>query len=200
MYRAKQDNLFQSIARSTEGLPKTNTNQLSMDGPNTNWAALEKFIAAREENDKPKLAEIDSCSLHIVSGSLNAGVNASDWKVHEVMKAMWKVLSDSPARKDIYLKSSISGKLPQRFCGKRWVENKDTAKKAISVWPDIVALVKHFLALCPSKRPENNKSFDKLAQSKFLLIKLTFFKEVEHILNEFLRAFQMDNPMVPLFM
>ena len=69
-----------------------------MDGPNTNWAVLQKFIAAREENDEPKLAEKIGCfNLHIVSGSLNTGVNASDWKVNEVMKAMWKVISDSPA-------------------------------------------------------------------------------------------------------
>ena len=48
-----------------------------MDGSNTNWAVLE----AMEESDEPKLVEIGSCSLHIVSGSLNAGVNASDGKL-----------------------------------------------------------------------------------------------------------------------
>ena len=63
MYRANQDNLCQLITRSTEGLPKTNMNQLSVDGPNTNWAVLEKFIAAREENDEPKFAEVGGCSL-----------------------------------------------------------------------------------------------------------------------------------------
>ena len=84
MYRANQDDLYQSIARTIGGLPKTNMNQHSMDGPNTNWAVLEKFVAAREENDGPKLAEIASCSLHIVSGYLNDGVNISNWKVNEV--------------------------------------------------------------------------------------------------------------------
>ena len=84
IYRANQDDLHQSITRSIGGLPKTNMNQLSTDGPNTNWAVLEKFVAAREENDEPKLAEIGSCSLHIVSGSLNDGVNISNWKVNEV--------------------------------------------------------------------------------------------------------------------
>ena len=119
--------------------------------------------------------------MHIVSGPLNAGVNASDWKVNEVMKAMWKIVSDSPARRDIYLKSSISGKLPQRFCGTRCVKNEDTAEKTILVWPHNVALIKHFLALCPSKRPKNNKSFDKLAQSindKQTIIKLTFLRKL----------------------
>ena len=161
---------------------------------------LKKFIAAREENDEPKLAEIGSCSLHIVYGSLNASVNASHWKVNEVMKKIWKILSDSPAQRHIYLMSSISGILSQRFCGSRWVENEDTAEKAILVWPYIVPFIKHFLALCSSKRSKNNKSFDKLAQSvnaKLMIIKLTFFKEVAHLLNEFLRPFQMDNPVVP---
>ena len=63
-----QDYLHQSIITSTEGLPETNMSQLSMDGPNTNWAVLEIFIAARKQNDKPKLAEIGICSLHVVFG------------------------------------------------------------------------------------------------------------------------------------
>ena len=159
-------------------------NQLSVDGTNINWAVLVKLIAAKEENDEPKLAEIGSCSLHIVSGSVNAGVNASDWKVNEVMKAMWKIVSDSSAWRDMYLKSSIFGKLPQRFCGTRWVENEDITEKMILVGPDIVALIKHFLALCPCKRLKKNKSFEKLAQSvndQQMTIKLLFFKENAHI-------------------
>ena len=90
-------------------------NQLSMNGANTNWEVLGKFIAAREENDKPKLAEIGSCSLHIVSGSVKTGVKASDWKVNKVMKVMLKTLSDSPARRDIYLKSSFPGNYHNDF-------------------------------------------------------------------------------------
>ena len=119
------------------------------------------------------------------------------------MKETRKILSDYPAWRDIYLKGSISVKLPQRFCGTQCVENEDTAEKAILVLPDIVALIKHFLALCPSKSPKNNKSLDKLAQSvsdKQMITKLTFLKEVLHILNEFLRPFLADNPMVPFFM
>ena len=116
MYCVNQDNLYQSITRSIEDLPETNMNQISTDVRNANWAVLRKFIVAREENDEAKVAEIGSCSLHILSGSLNAAVNASDWKVNEVMKLMWKILSDSPALRDMHLKSSIPRELPQRFC------------------------------------------------------------------------------------
>ena len=53
--------------------------------------------------------------------------------------------------------------------------------------------------MCPSKRPKNNKSFEKLAQSvsaKLMIIKLTFLKEITHILNEFFKPFQVNNLMV----
>ena len=105
--------------------------------------------------------------MHIVSGSLNAGVNASDGEVDEVIKAMWKILSDSPAWRDMYLKSIISGKLPQQFCGTWWVENDDTAEKAILVWRDIVGLIEH-LALSPSRRLKNSESFDKLTHKSMI--------------------------------
>ena len=87
-----------------------------------------------------------------------------------------------------------------QFCGTRFVENEDTAEKAILVWPDIVALIKHFLAFGPSKRPKNNKSLDKLAEpvnDKLMIIKSRFFKEVVHILNEIVRSFQPGYPTVP---
>ena len=112
---ANQDTLYQSITRNIDGLPKTNINQLSMDGPNANWQCLRNLLQQGKKMMN-QLTEIGSCSLHIASASLNAGINASDWEVNEVMKAMWKILSNSPAWRDIYLKSSISEKLPLRFC------------------------------------------------------------------------------------
>ena len=62
------------------------------------------------------------------------------------MKSVWKIIFDSPARRDIYLKCTISKKLPQGFDGTRCVENEDTAEKGILVWPDFIALIKLFLA------------------------------------------------------
>ena len=65
---------YQCINTGTIQLSKQQMVQLSMDGPNINWKVLEKFNTARESNDDPCLADIWSCSLYIVSGSLNADV------------------------------------------------------------------------------------------------------------------------------
>ena len=121
--------------------------QLSMDGPNINWKVFEKFNTARESNDDPCLADIWSCSLHIVSGSVNAGVTETKWEIDKIMKSMWRLLSDSPAKRDEHLKLSVSRKFPLNFCATDWVENEDTAERAMLVWPDIILLINHFLSL-----------------------------------------------------
>ena len=200
LYRPNADNLYQCINAGSSQLPKQPMIQLSMDGPNTNWKVFEKFNTAREANDDPCLADIGSCSLHIVSGSLNAGVTETSWEIDKIMKSMWKLLSDSPPRRDEYLKLGVSGKFPLKFCATRWVENEDTAERAMLVWPDIILLINHFLSLSKSKQPKNNKSYDRLVKvfkDKLVPLKLMFFKEIAAILNGFLRPFQTDNPMVP---
>ena len=171
-----------------------------MDGPNTNWKLFEQFNTAREVNHDPCLADIGSCSLHIVSGSLNAGVTETSWEIDKLIKSMWKFLSDSAARRDEYLKLSISGKFPLKFCATCWVENEDTAEATMLVWPDIILLLNHFLSFSKSKQPKNNKSYDRLVKvfkDKLVPLKLMFFKEIAAILNCFLRPFQTDNPMMP---
>ena len=168
----------------------------------TNWKVFEKFNTARQANYDPCLADIGSCSLHIVSGSLNVGVTETSWEIDKIMKSMWKLLSDSPVRREEYLKLSISGKFPLKFCATCWVENEDTAERAsrMLVWPDVILLINHFLSLSKSKQPKNNKSYDQLVKvfkDKLVPLKLMFFKEVAAILNGFLRTFQTNNPMVP---
>ena len=152
LYRLNADNLYQCINNDTSQLPKQQMMQLSMDDPNTSWEVFEKFNTAREPNDDPCLADIGSCSLHNVSGSLNADVTETSWEIDKIMKSMWKLLSDSPARREECLKLSVSGKFPLKFCATRWVENKDTVETAMLVWPDIILLINHFLSLSKSKQ------------------------------------------------
>ena len=197
--RPNKDNIYHAINTSTKDLPTDQMIHLSMDGPNTNCAVLDKFKESREENENPTLAEIGSCSLHIISGSLNAGVTESGWEIDKVMKSMWRLLSDSPARREIYFQQSKSGKVPLQFSATRWVENEDTAERACLVWPDIVLVINHFSTKSKSNQPKN-KSYERLTQcvnDKLIPLKLLFFKEIAGILNNFLRPFQTENPMVP---
>ena len=50
------------------------------------------------------------------------GVKATGWELGRVLKAMWKLLSDSPARRDLYINLTRSDNFPLMFCQTRWVE------------------------------------------------------------------------------
>jgi len=74
-----------------------------MDGPNTNWKVLELLHDDRCENDLPSIVNIGSCGLHVIHGAFKTGVEATDWSLNKILKAMWKIFDDSPARRDMYI-------------------------------------------------------------------------------------------------
>ena len=77
-----------------------------MDGPNTNWSVLKLFHEDCCEKDYPNIIDIDiyCCSLYVVHGAFKSGIEATNWDLKKIMKAMWKIFDDSPARRDIYIK------------------------------------------------------------------------------------------------
>lgn len=174
--------------------------QLAMDGPSTNWKVLALMDKLREKAEIPPMDCIGSCGLHIISGALGTGVKKADWSVEKVLRGMFKFLKKSPARRGDYLKLSDTGIFPLQFVATRWTENDVVAERGVSIWDDMVKLIKFTLAKVPSKQPKDNKSYQNLVKyhtSPLIKVELHLFKDVAFILNEFLVTFQTDNPMVP---
>ena len=73
--------------------------QLSMDGPNINWKVFDLLQSHREKAEWSPLLNLGSCSLYIVHGAFQTGSKATDWEIDKVVKAMWKIFNDSPARR-----------------------------------------------------------------------------------------------------
>ena len=46
------------------------------------------------------------------------------------MKAMWKLLNESPAQREKYVALAETNLFPLPFCGHRWYENEDCAERA----------------------------------------------------------------------
>ena len=55
----------------------------------------------RSENELPPFFEIGNCGLHVVYSAFKTGVIAINWKRNKVLHAIWKLLNDSPARRDV---------------------------------------------------------------------------------------------------
>ena len=167
--------------------------QISMDGPNVNWDVLKCHSQYREEKELTQLVIIGSCGLHVVNGAFRTGMKETNWDIHKVLHAVWKLFDESPA------KERGSEVFPLHFCKARWVEDEIAVSRAIQIWPDISKVIRHWLSLAKSKRPQN-KSFNVLVKhhtDPLMLIKLHFFKFIASILSPFLRRFQTPKPMIP---
>ena len=173
--------------------------QLAMDRPTTNWNVLDIIDDERVANGVQKTVNIGSCSLHILHGAFQTGFTKIDWDIGKILKAMYKLFDESPARRDIYLHEGDSELFPLKFAATRWIEDQKVAERALEVWPSIVATIKHWTSLCKSKQPKNNKSYETLVEyhkDPLIPARFHFFRFIAGILKPFLVIFQSDNPLL----
>ena len=174
--------------------------QISMDGPSVNWKLYEQITEERNEmEDYLSLIDIGSCSLHVVHGALRTGVQKTKWSIDGILRALYNLFNDSPAKREDYKTITGSDIFPLQFCGHRWLEDKKVAERAISIWPNIHKYVVETLKKPKSKIP-SSASFAtvKSAVHDILIVaKLQFFVSVATVMQPFLKMFQADAPMLP---
>ena len=71
-----------------------------MDGPNVNWKFYTDLTKECNSEELPQLLNIGSCGLHIVHGGLQKGVNEFGWKLGHLMRSLWQLFHDTPARRE----------------------------------------------------------------------------------------------------
>ena len=123
-----------------------------------------KYWKSSRRNEKKKnilhwQILIGSCVRLVGSGALHLAVVAADWRAEKVLREMFKLLKDVTTRRVEYMRGSVTGLYPEKFCVIRWVENEPVADRAIITWNDIVMLIK-----APSKRQKDNESYENLVK------------------------------------
>ena len=116
--------------------------QVSVDGPSTNWAFLDLLTSDREAEELPKLVNIGSCELHIVHGAFKTGFESVDWAVKNTLKGFYNLFHDSPVRRDDYVSVSSSDIFPLSFCATRWIEDQIVADRLLSIWDNVVKVIR----------------------------------------------------------
>ena len=112
--RPNASNLLDSLQESTKPLPGEKFLQLAMDGPNVNWNVLDGLDEQLIENGHTKTINIGSCAQHIVHGALQNGFCKTDWNIDKVLKSMYFLCNDSPARRSIYNEVGNTDEFPMR--------------------------------------------------------------------------------------
>ena len=93
--------------------------QISMDGPNVNLKFFDDFSRSFAENNLHSLVNIGVCSLHVVHGSLKSGEEITQWGLKKILSSAYRILHDSPARREDYNSVTGSSLYPFKFCSTR---------------------------------------------------------------------------------
>ena len=176
--------------------------QISSDGPNVNLKFLKEYTKLRDFNQLPPLLDIGTCGLHTVHGSMKAGEKATKWEVGKTLKAMAGLLLEYPSRRSKYEKLTETSTFPLPYCGHRWCENETCLERASSIWHDFIKYVKYLNSQPKSKQPGKGEGKQWLLlrqkiDDPLMPARMKLLEYVSSLLNEFLRGFQTDQPMVP---
>ena len=115
-----------------------------MDGPNVNWKFYTDLTKERNSEELPQLLNIGSCGLHIVHGRLQKGVNESGWKLGHLMRSLWQLFHDTPARREDFVKLTGSTVFPLKLssqmgrgccCGREGSPNVAQHQEVCFVFP-----------------------------------------------------------------
>ena len=73
------------------------------------------------------------------------------------------------------------------------------ADRTVEIWPSTCKLVEFWESLPPSKRPKSKSflSVQEAVKDSLNLLKLDFFSFIASLVEPYLRAYQMDRPMIP---
>ena len=171
-----------------------------MDGPNTNWAVLNKVTDHRNKNELPQIMDVGSCGLHVVHRAFKTGAKTTGYQLENILKSMQKLFNYSPSRRDLYIKLNQTDEFPLMFCMTRWVEDALVASHAMAVWKNVVKVVQHYQSQSKLNQPNDNILYNHLVKYRadlLIPVKFQFFKDVADMLSPYLQQFQTDAPMMP---
>ena len=140
-----------------------------------------------------------SCSLHVVHGAFHSGMLKTSWGIDSVLKALHNLFSESPAKREDFIKLTGTETFPLPFCGHRWLENKQVAERALEIWPHITTYIRETLKKPKSQVPTSNtfKTVNSAVQDPLPRAKLAFFASTAGLMQPYLQVFQSDAPLLP---
>ena len=81
-----------------------------------------------------KLLLTGSCGLYSIHLAFKTGEISTDWGVKKILKAVYQILHDFPARLADFIEVTGSEQFRVPFCATRWVEDQKVSLRAIDFW------------------------------------------------------------------
>ena len=97
---------------------------------------------------------VGSCGLHVAHAAFCIGCQATYWKIEGLLRTLWYLFHNSPARWDDYTTVTGSTVFPMKFCTTQWVTDDRVAERALEIWLNVEKYIKHVLKEPKSKNPQ----------------------------------------------
>ena len=139
--------LLHAFKKGTSKLNPNKLLQVSMDGPNVNLKFLHEVIDDRKRSDPdlPGILQLGTCTLYTIHGAFTTAIKGTGWGLAKLLRALWYLFHDSPARRDDFQSITKSNVFMLQFCSTRWVEDVIVAERAVEIWPNVVKYVNETL-------------------------------------------------------
>lgn len=175
---ARASDLLNNFKEGTQQLEPKRLLQVSMGGPNVNWKFFSDLQQESKTQDLPELLNIGSCGFHTVHRSLQKGANVTGWKIGNLLRSLWQLFHDTPAKREDFTTIRGSKLYPLQFCQHRWVEDAKVAERALQMWPNVEKFVASFKG--PRKAPSTASfaSVKAACEDPLSVAKLQFFISV----------------------
>nr|CAD7393142.1 unnamed protein product [Timema cristinae] len=166
---------------------------LEMAEEQLDQALSQEHLKSVTDNEVCSLLNLGTCGLHVVHGSLRTGVESVDWDISSLLRHMYYLFTDSPARRALFTQLTGCTTFPLKFCGVRWLENAKCFQRALQIWDHVIKFLKE--AKLPKTKPV--ETLKRAACDPFLKCKLAFCKTIADECQPFLQRFQTSKPMTP---
>ena len=172
--------------------------QISMDGPNVNWALYHKVEQTLADKYDRKLLDIGSCGLHIVHNAFKHGADSTEWEIGYILQSLYILFKDVPARREDFTVITGSEIFPLKFCSHRWVENAKVAQRAMDLRVDMQNYVNAVQdKKCSDPKTKSFSAVKQWAMDPLGNAKMAAFVYVASPIEIFLKRYQTDEPIIP---
>nr|CAD7413859.1 unnamed protein product [Timema poppensis] len=152
----------------------------------------EEHIKSVTDNEVCSLLNLGTCGLHVVYSSLRTGVESVDWDISSLLRHMYYLFTDSPARRALFTQLAECASFPLKFYGVQWLENAKCFQRALRIWDHVKFLKEEKLP-----KTKSVETLKRAACDPFLKCKLAFCKTIADECQPFLQRFQTSKQMTP---
>ncbi|GBN53613.1 hypothetical protein AVEN_197773-1, partial [Araneus ventricosus] len=193
--RATAQDLLDNFLKALSDIPLSKILHVSMDGPNVNLSFLNKLEEHinNEYPDGKHLIKMGTCGLHVIHGAMKAGLKSVDWDIFAILRNLYYLFKDSPARRADFTRITGCSIFPKKFCAVRWLENSDCIARAI----EIVEPVMKYLSQLKHTDSKLKASLKTSMKDPFIKCKLAFVRSLSLQCETFLTNFQSEKVCVP---